>query len=178
MGEDGSARRGIETVLAADGYDVEQVETGAAAADRLRAVRPAAVIARCRLPDGSALDLLARVKADGGGTPCIIVAESADLELAASALEQGADQFLIEPVNRLALLLVLQRALENQRNMRRRLREEAGRNRQPADPFLGTSESIRALEEKARLVLDGDRPVLIQGETGTGKGVLAAWLHD
>ncbi|MBM7117210.1 sigma 54-interacting transcriptional regulator [Archangium primigenium] len=46
------------------------------------------------------------------------------------------------------------------------------------DPFLGTSPLIRHLKTLARRVLDSDRPLLIQGETGTGKGVLAVWLHQ
>jgi DNA-binding NtrC family response regulator len=45
------------------------------------------------------------------------------------------------------------------------------------DPFLGTSPAIRSLAEQARKLLDAESPILIQGETGTGKGVLAAWLH-
>lgn len=45
------------------------------------------------------------------------------------------------------------------------------------DPFIGSSPAIRAIEQKARKFVLTDQPVLIQGETGTGKGVLAAWLH-
>ncbi len=45
------------------------------------------------------------------------------------------------------------------------------------DPFIGPSPAMRAIEQKARKFLLTDQPVLIQGETGTGKGVLAAWLH-
>jgi DNA-binding NtrC family response regulator len=175
--EDGNVRRGLLKVLEADGYDVEQAETCRAALDRLRSSRPAAVIARCRLADGGALDLLPLARDDGAGIPCIVIAKPADLDLAVTALEQGADQFLIEPINRPALLLVLQRALENRRNRRRLLREGSVRDREPADPFLGGGAAIRELSEKARRVLDSERPVLIQGETGTGKGVLAAWLH-
>jgi DNA-binding NtrC family response regulator len=98
--------------------------------------------------------------------------------VAVQALQEGADQFLLKPIDRLALLLVLQRALENRRNRRRRLRDESLKTRGPLDPFLGSSSAIRALAEQARRVLQGDRPVLIRGETGTGKGVLAGWLHD
>lgn len=45
------------------------------------------------------------------------------------------------------------------------------------DPFLGTSPAIRSLAQQAQKLLSTDNPILIQGETGTGKGVLAAWLH-
>ena len=174
---DENTRRGLQRVLTADGYEVDEAETCRAALDRLRIGRPEAVIASCRLPDGSALDLVSHIKAGATGTPCIVLAEEAALDVAVQALQEGADQFLMKPVNRPALLLVLQRALDNQRDRRRRLREESLRAREPVDPFLGDSPAIRELAERARRVLVGDRPVLIRGETGTGKGVLAAWLH-
>jgi DNA-binding NtrC family response regulator len=117
------------------------------------------------------------VKAADPGVPCIVLADYSSLGVAVEALEMGAEQFLMKPVDRPALLLVLQRALENQRNRRRRLSDEAIRTREPLDPFLGESPAIRALAEQARKVLAADRPVLIRGETGAGKGVLAAWLH-
>ena len=172
-----SVRVALQKVLQADGYEVEQEETCRAAQERFRASRPDAVIASCRLPDGNALELLSRVKTIDPGTPFIVLAEYATLDLAVAAIQQGAEQFLTKPVDRPALLLVLQRALENQRNRRRRLRDESLRAREPLDPFLGGSPAIRALAEQAKRVLIGDRPVLIRGETGAGKGVLAAWLH-
>jgi transcriptional regulator with PAS, ATPase and Fis domain len=50
--------------------------------------------------------------------------------------------------------------------------------RQAVDPFIGTSPAIRALADQARKILSTESPVLILGETGTGKGVLARWLHE
>lgn len=175
--DDPGVRLDLQVILRADGYEVEAAESCREARDRFRSSRPDAVIASCRLPDGSALDLLPLVKAADPGAPCIVLADYAALGVAVEALEKGAEQFLMKPVDRPALLLVLQRALENQRNRRRRLRDEAVRTREPADPFLGESPAIRALAEQARRVLDADRPLLIRGETGAGKGVLAAWLY-
>ncbi|MGE5278539.1 MAG: sigma-54 interaction domain-containing protein, partial [Acidobacteriota bacterium] len=82
-----------------------------------------------------------------------------------------------KPVELPALLLVLQRVLENQRNRRLVLRDESLQTRESLDPFLGSSPAIRGLAEQAKRVLYAERPVLIRGETGTGKGVMAAWLH-
>jgi len=59
-----------------------------------------------------------------------------------------------------------------------RLRDESRHAREPVNPFLGTSPAIQELAERARRALVGDRPVLIRGETGTGKGVPAEWLHE
>ena len=111
------------------------------------------------------------------GTPFLVLADPGALEPAVQALAEGAEQFLIKPVDRPALLFVLQRALENQRDHRRRLTDQALRIRKSPDPFLGVSPAIRALREQAMRVASSDKPVLIQGETGSGKGVLAGWLH-
>jgi DNA-binding NtrC family response regulator len=54
----------------------------------------------------------------------------------------------------------------------------AGSPRQSYNPFLGTSPTIRELENKALRLVNGNSPVLIQGESGSGKGVLAQWLHQ
>jgi DNA-binding NtrC family response regulator len=164
-------------VLEADGYEVLAADTCRAALDRVRSARPAAVVTTARLADGNALDLLSQVKAEGLDVAYVVLAEAIDLNIGVQALQEGADQFLIRPVNRPALLLVLQRAIENRLNRRRQLQQEASRQREPADPFVGASRVIRELQERAKRVLEGDRPVLLQGETGTGKGVMASWLH-
>jgi DNA-binding NtrC family response regulator len=164
-------------VLTADGYEVQAADSCRTAFDRLRSTRAAAVVTEGRLPDGNALDLLSRIKDDGADVAFIVLAETIDLNIATQALQDGADQFLIRPVNRLALLLVLQRAIENRLNRRRELQREAAQHREPVDPFVGESRVVRELHERAKRVLEADRPVLIQGETGTGKGVLASWLH-
>ena len=74
--------------------------------------------------------------------------------------------------------MILERLLENQRNRQQQLARRSRRGRELRDPFLGTSAAIRALAEEARKVSASDSPVLIQGETGAGKGVLARWLHE
>jgi DNA-binding NtrC family response regulator len=100
------------------------------------------------------------------------------IDLAVRAIKEGAENLLTKPVEFPTLHVVLDRALENQRARRNLLASEARTTRDPVDPFLGTSPAIRALAEQARRVARSDRPVLIQGETGTGKSLLAAWLHE
>jgi len=75
-----------------------------------------------------------------------------------------------------ALGTMLDRVLENRRDRRHRLVRAAGSRAAP-DPFLGESPAIRRLADQAERVADADSPVLLQGETGTGKGILARWLH-
>jgi DNA-binding NtrC family response regulator len=108
----------------------------------------------------------------------VLLARYEELEVAAQALQEGAEQFLPKPVQIASFLLVVDRVLENQRNRRARLREETRRSRESVDPFRGESLRIRELAERALRVAESHLPVLIHGETGTGKGVLAAWLHS
>lgn len=93
------------------------------------------------------------------------------------ALAEGAEQFLTRPVNQPALLFVLQRVLENQRARRRRMTDQIVGMRNTPNPFLGGSPAIRAVRDQVSRVVVSDKPVLIRGETGSGKGVLAGWLH-
>jgi transcriptional regulator with PAS, ATPase and Fis domain len=72
----------------------------------------------------------------------------------------------------------LQRLLQKQRNHHKQLASRSRQVRQAVDPFIGTSTAIRTLADQARKILSTESPVLILGETGTGKGVLARWLHE
>jgi DNA-binding NtrC family response regulator len=71
---------------------------------------------------------------------------------------------------------VVCRTLDAQRERRQRLVAAAGRS--SVDPFIGSGRRIKELRDLASAVLTSDVPVLIQGETGTGKTLLARWLHD
>jgi DNA-binding NtrC family response regulator len=170
-------RQGLRKVLETDGYAVAEADNCREAREAFARSRADAVIASCRLPDGSALDLLAHVRRIAPGTAFLVLADGGELEAAVRALAEGAEQFLTKPVDRPALLFVLQRALENQRARRRRATDQIVAMRTTPDPFLGGSPAIRALRDQASRVVMADRPVLILGETGSGKGVLAGWLH-
>jgi DNA-binding NtrC family response regulator len=93
------------------------------------------------------------------------------------AIREGAAHFLTKPVELPALLVILQRLIESQRDHQKQLAGKARATRMPVDPFVGTSPAIRALAEQARKVVPSPSPILILGETGAGKGVLAHWLH-
>lgn len=87
-------------------------------------------------------------------------------------------QFVTKPADLTALHVMLERALENERNRRNRLVASERQKRLQMNPFLGTNPAIRDLAEVAQKLVQTDSSILIMGETGTGKGVLARWLHD
>jgi DNA-binding NtrC family response regulator len=94
------------------------------------------------------------------------------------AIKEGAEQFLTKPVQMAAIAVILERALKNQRNLQKQLAGKARERRESVDPFMGSSPAIREVAAQAERVCLSHCPVLIAGETGSGKGVLAKWVHD
>jgi DNA-binding NtrC family response regulator len=98
--------------------------------------------------------------------------------IAVRAVKEGAEHFLTKPVELPSLLVILERLLDTVRTRQKHLARRSQESLEARiDPFLGTSAAIRRLAEEAQQVLPTESPILIQGETGTGKGVLARWLH-
>jgi len=174
--DDPSVRHGMAAFLRASELDVEEAETCKQAMELFRAGNHDVVVADYSLPDGTSLDILPQVKRLSEDTPFIILTAHGSIDLAVRAIKEGAEQFLTKPVESKALLVLVQRLLQQQRLKKRQL---VVAREQPAamNPFLGESPSIRALEEQARRMLEWDSPILILGETGAGKGVLARWIH-
>ena len=174
--DDPAVRHGMAAFLRANELEVDESETCQRATELFRSGSYDVVVADYSLPDGTSLDLLPQFKRLSEDTPFIILTAHGSIDLAVRAIKEGAEQFLTKPVESKALLVLVKRLLQQQRLRKKQevaTREQAG----PLDPFRGVSAGIRRLEEQARLMLEWDSPVLILGETGSGKGVLARWIH-
>ena len=174
-----SVRLALSKVLIADDYDVEEAETGGRRGSASAPPGPtrSSRAAGCRTGARSSCSL--RREVGRPVTPCLVLAEPDDSRAAAvEALVEGAEQFLIEagrpagapprpPARRWRTSATGAGAAGRVGPDPRARRPVPGQ--QPRDPRPG-----RAGAASART---SERPVLIRGETGTGKGVLAAWLH-
>jgi DNA-binding NtrC family response regulator len=176
--DESAVRFGIRDFLEQHGYEIEEAESCKDAQHIFRTSRPDIVIADYMMPDGTALDLLPRLKEIDSGIPLLVLTAHGSIDLAVRAIKEGAEQFLTKPLELPTLLIILQRLLQKQRNHHKQLASKSRQVRQATDPFIGTSAAIRALREQAHRILSTESPVLILGETGSGKGVLARWLHD
>ena len=171
-------RFGIRDFLEQQGYEIEEAESCDDAQHLFRTSRPDIVIADYMLPDGTALDLLPRLKEIDSDIPLLVLTAHGSINLAVRAIKEGAEQFLTKPLELPTLQVILQRLLQKQRNHHKQLASKTRQVRQAIDPFIGTSSAIHALADQARKILNTESPILILGETGTGKGVLARWLHE
>lgn len=168
--DDVSVRRPVRRFLERSGFDVCEADTAASAPTVFRRERPDLVLLDYNLPDGDALEVLPRLKSMAPDIPVIILTGYGTIERAVQSVKGGADDFLTKPIELAELARILERALRHRR---------AGppRERTAVDPFLGSSPAVRALAHDAHLAVRSDSPLLIQGETGSGKGILARWLH-
>ena len=173
-----AVRRPLELFFVGRGYEVLTAGSCAQAAAVFDAAAPDLVLLDYALPDGDGLELLRRMKGQDASVPVLVLTAHGSIDLAVQAVKEGAENFLTKPVELPALLVMVERLMDV-----RRLRRvsEAGRSRtdrRRPEPFLGESAVVRRLSEQAARVAVASTPVLIRGETGSGKGVLARWLHD
>jgi DNA-binding NtrC family response regulator len=176
--DEDAVRFPIARFLAASGYEVIEAEGVASALEAFRKTPPDAALLDFTLADGDGFDLLRGLKGADSSLPVLILTAHASIDLAVRAMKEGAEQFFAKPVELPALRVVLERAIENRRHRQSALATRSQSTRHALEPFVGTSPAVRRLAEQAARVADATLPVLIQGETGSGKGVLARWLHD
>jgi len=168
--DDRAFRLSTAALLRADGYEVDGVADGAAAAEALRATRPDLVVLDLRMPGIDGLGVVEALRMWGERVPILMISGFGTVDAAVRALHLGADDFLTKPVEPDVLSACVADLLA-----RRPLLEAAVAN--PAG-MVGRSPKMReALAAIARVAL-GDTTVLVTGETGTGKELAARAVHD
>jgi DNA-binding NtrC family response regulator len=166
------------TFLAAKGYEVLSAENCSLGNRLWNSRRPDAAILDLTLPDGNSLELLSRWRAGDSQVPIIMLTGHGSIEVAVQAIKMGADQFLTKPADLATLHQMLQKAIEHERSPKSKVVANERQKPQRINPFLGASRAIREVEEMARKIATTESSVLISGETGAGKGVLARWIHE
>ncbi len=169
-------RSGICDFLTAHGHTVTEAGSCRDAQAKFLQFRPHAAVVDLSLPNGDAPQLLQEMKGSDNNVPVVVLASQNTAELGARAIEQGAEQFLLKPVDLSALHTLLLRFLRSQKSRPASI-GSASKSRAHLNPFLGSSPAIRNLQEIATRVLASESPILLHGETGSGKGVLANWIH-
>ncbi|WP_432284998.1 sigma-54 dependent transcriptional regulator [Aminobacter sp. BA135] len=136
------------------------------------------VVSDIRMPGLNGLQLFERVKAIDPEIPVVLITGHADVELAVAAIKDGAYDFISKPYANDRLLVTLHRASEKRRLIleNRRLRDAVVRSAGDI-PLIGEAPTMIRLRETLRQIADTDVDVLVEGETGTGKEVVADLLH-
>ena len=175
--DDSSLRRVMKMQLEEAGYEVSLASDGDEAWAMLREETPSLVITDLRMPT-TGLELLSRITEGSLQTTVIVVTAFGTIETAVEAMRLGAYDYVTKPLDFEALKLVVQRAMERQK-----LIEEVETLRSALDQrygfegIVGRSKGLLHVLDQAARVSQRDATILIQGETGTGKELVARAIH-
>ena len=172
--------RAVKAFLLESGYEAEVASDAEQALGLLETLRPDVIFSDVRLPGMNGIELLRRIREFDPAIPVIIMTAYGTIEGAVEAVKLGAFDYLKKPVDLEELKLLADRAHEHSQ-----LRQELSYYRRQAArdvPFagvVGDSPALSAVLDQARQIaaLDETPPVLIIGETGTGKGLVARTIH-
>jgi DNA-binding NtrC family response regulator len=173
-----SLRRVLRLTLENAGYTVTEAADARAALNEINAGPHKLVLTDLRMPNGSGLDVLRAARAVDGSIPVIVMTAFGSIDEAVQAMKDGAHDFLQKPVDSNHLLLLLERALEQERLRTENilLREEWSR-RYGFPRILGESEAIKRAVAETQRVAQTEATVLLLGESGTGKELFARAIH-
>ncbi len=172
-----NARLIITSFLTPKGYEVIGAATLAEA--RVQIERGAAdiILLDVQLPDGYGPNLLEETRRLATRPPIILITAYGDIDMAVDAMRNGAHDFLQKPIQLARLEETIVRAQEMV-TMRRELAHLRKAQRRGQDFVIGSSPAMRSLLDQARRASQASVSVLVTGETGTGKEVLAHFVHD
>jgi two-component system, NtrC family, response regulator HydG len=171
--------RTISEGLIDRGYDAAPVGSGRDAISRLTTEPFEVVVTDLRMPNVDGMEVLATSRRLNRDRPVIVMTAYSAIDTAVESIRQGAYHYLTKPFKQDELVIFLERALDQVR-----VKNEASvlrtalKTKFSAATIIGHSPAIQAVRDRIQRVADAPAPVIVLGETGTGKGIVARALHS
>ncbi len=176
--DDPASCRLVQALFEAEGFEVSAAHDARGGLSRAEKGDFEIVILDLHLPDGDGIDVLKRLREGDPNLPVILLTGHADVKTAVQAIKLGASHYLTKPMDAEEVVLVVRRALET-----RALKHEVEDLRRLVDDGailatqMGPSDQVATIVEQVRIVAATAFSVLVQGETGTGKELVAQAIH-
>lgn len=168
----------LADILRQRGYETSVAGDGGSALKQVKKLWPDLVVLDFRLPDMDGIEVLSKIKTLHPSAQVVILTGHGDIELAVRAMRSGAHDFLSKPIDAEPFALRIEKALEA-RKLRREvayLKGELGKEMN-LERLMGNSDRIQEVFHQIKIVAPTDATVLIQGENGTGKELIARAIH-
>ncbi|OJF97538.1 sigma-54-dependent transcriptional regulator [Pararhizobium antarcticum] len=177
--DDRDLRRATMQTLELAGFSVSSFASAKAALEMLSPDFEGPVVSDIRMPEIDGLQLFARLKAMDADLPVILMTGHGDIPMAVQALQAGAYDFIAKPFPAERLVQSVRRAAEKRRLvLENRALRHAAEAAQDGLPLIGQTPAMENLRSILRHIADTDVDVLVAGETGSGKEVVAQTLHQ
>ncbi len=174
-----SIRRTLREIFEYEGFKVEEAVDGEDALARLRAARYDVVMLDVNMPKRNGLEVLAAARDEMPETPVVMLSGHGAIETAVRATKLGAYDFIEKPPDLNRLLVSVRNAMDRGvlATANRRMKETIAASEGEITPILGDSPAMRAVRDAIERVAPSEARVLITGEPGTGKELVARWVR-
>ncbi len=168
----------LRTLLRKHGYEVDTAATASQAFERTGEFKPDLILADVRMPKMGGVEMLGELRQRGIGVPVIMMSAYGSLDLAIEAMKAGAYDYISKPFKPDEIVLVLKKAEEREalRRENRALRAEVNKEYELSE-MIGKSRAMNNVFRTLQKVADYKSTVLIQGESGVGKELVARAVH-
>ncbi len=173
-----SIRRTLRDILELEKYQVEEAADGLECMVKLKQGKFDVVILDIKMPKLDGMEAIERIQVLSPDTPVVMISGHGDINTAVEAVKKGAFDFIQKPPDLNRLLITLRNAMDKssliteKKVLQKRVRKKS------TQEIIGESESILKIKETIKTIAPTEARVLVNGENGTGKELVARWIHE
>ncbi len=172
-------RRTLRDILEMEKYEVAEAEDGLSSLVKVKQDKFDVIILDIKMPKMDGMDVMDRLNEVAPDVPVIMISGHGDIDTAVEAVKKGAFDFIAKPPDLNRLLITVRNALDKSTLIvqKKTLQKRVKRSNKPTK-IVGSSPEINVLKETIEKVAPTDARVLVQGPNGTGKELVARWMHE
>jgi two-component system nitrogen regulation response regulator NtrX len=173
-----SIRKTLREILEFEKYTVDEAADGVECLTRVKRQKYDVIIIDIKMPKMDGLEALERIQILSPETPVLVISGHANIDTAVEAVKKGAFDFISKPPDLNRLLITIRNALDRSSLITETKVLKRKVQKSKVQEIIGESEAIQKIKETIDLVAPTDARVMITGSNGTGKELVARWIHE
>lgn len=176
--DDSSIRRTLTDILEFEQYEVEEASDGVEALVKIKRNNYDVIIMDIKMPKMDGMDALEKLQSMSPDTPVIMISGHGNIDTAVEAVKKGAFDFIQKPPDLNRLLITLRNAMDKSSLITETKVLKTKAKTKASTPIIGESAGIKHIMKTIEMVAPTDARVLVTGPNGTGKELVARWIHE
>jgi two-component system, NtrC family, nitrogen regulation response regulator NtrX len=176
--DENSIRRAFREILELQEYKVEEAADGLEALAKVKQWKPDVLIMDIKMPKMDGMEALEKIRVLAPDTPVIMISGHANIDTAVEAVRKGAFDFIAKPPDLNRVLITVRNALDRSSLVTETKTLKRQVSKSKIQEIIGESEAIEQVKRTIERVAASEARVLVTGENGTGKELVARWLHE
>ncbi len=176
--DEASIRRTLRDILEYEKYEVDETKDGMEALVKLKKQQYDVVIMDIKMPKMDGMEALERIQQIAGDTPVIMISGHANIDSAVEAVKKGAFDFISKPPDLNRMLITIRNAMDKSSLVTEKKVLQRRVSKAKVQEIIGKSDAIMGIKSTIERVAPTEARVLITGKNGTGKELVARWIHE